>query len=92
LSVRQTRLGKGVLADISKYDLERWGPFISNTAQKKVRRNHGNRLAKRAVSPTIADEPPRKGGILAALRRSPLIGADLDLTRSREINRKARAQ
>ncbi len=66
--------------------------LISNTAQKKVRRNHGNRLAKRAVSPTIAVEPSRKGGILAALRRSPLIGADLDLTRSREINRKAPAQ
>ena len=24
---------------------------------------------------------PRKGGIVAALRRSPLVGADLDLTR-----------
>jgi hypothetical protein len=41
-----------------------------------------------AVSQTIADDPPRKGGILAALRRSPLIGADLDLTRSREEGRK----
>jgi hypothetical protein len=29
-----------------------------------------------------ASEPPRKGGILAALRRSPLAGADLNLTRS----------
>jgi len=36
-----------------------------------------------AVSRTIAGEPPKKGGILAALRRSPLVGADLDLTRSR---------
>ena len=26
--------------------------------------------------------PPSKGGILAALRNSPLAGADLDLTRS----------
>ena len=26
--------------------------------------------------------PPSKGGILAALRSSPLVGADLDLTRS----------
>ena len=25
--------------------------------------------------------PPSKGGILAALRRSPLVGAELDLTR-----------
>jgi hypothetical protein len=26
-------------------------------------------------------EPPRVGGVLAALRRSPLVGADLDLSR-----------
>jgi hypothetical protein len=40
------------------------------------------------VSQTIADEPPKKGGILAALRRSPLVGAELNLTRSREAGRK----
>ena len=41
-----------------------------------------------AVSQTIAGEPPKKGGILAALRRSPLVGSDLDLTRPREEGRK----
>ncbi len=41
-----------------------------------------------AVSQTIAGEPPKKGGILAALRRSPLVGTDLDLARSREAGRK----
>jgi hypothetical protein len=41
-----------------------------------------------AVSQTIAGEPPKKGGILAALRRSPLVGADLDLSRPREEGRK----
>lgn len=30
------------------------------------------------VSETLAAEPPKKGGIVAALRRSPLVGADLD--------------
>jgi hypothetical protein len=40
-----------------------------------------------AVSQTIAGEPPKKGGILAALRRSPLVGADLDLSRPREEGR-----
>lgn len=35
------------------------------------------------VSRAIAGEPPKKGGILAALRRSPMVDADLDLTRSR---------
>jgi len=41
-----------------------------------------------AVSQTMAGDPPKKGGILAALRRSPLVGADLDLTRPREEGRK----
>jgi hypothetical protein len=41
-----------------------------------------------AVSQTIAGEPPRKGGILAALRRSPMAGTNLDLTRSRKAGRK----
>jgi hypothetical protein len=41
-----------------------------------------------AVSRTVAGEPPKKGGILAALRRSPLVGAGLDLTRSRDSGRK----
>lgn len=40
------------------------------------------------VSRTMAGEPPKKGGILAALRRSPLVGAGLDLTRSRDEGRK----
>jgi hypothetical protein len=41
-----------------------------------------------AVSRSIAGEPPRVGGILAALRRSPLVGADLNVSRPREEGRK----
>ncbi|MBO9122344.1 MULTISPECIES: hypothetical protein [unclassified Rhizobium] len=39
------------------------------------------------VSRSISGEPPTKGGILAALRRSPLVGADLDLDRPRDEGR-----
>ena len=41
-----------------------------------------------AVSRSMAGEAPKKGSILAALRRSPLVGADLDLTRPRVEGRK----
>ena len=41
-----------------------------------------------AVNQTISGTPPKKGGILAALRRSPLVGADLELRRTREEGRK----
>jgi hypothetical protein len=39
------------------------------------------------VSRSIAGGPPKKGGIFAALRRSPMIGADLDVTRARPSGR-----
>jgi hypothetical protein len=39
------------------------------------------------VSRSMEGAPPAKGGIVAALRRSPLVGADLDITRSREEGR-----
>jgi hypothetical protein len=40
------------------------------------------------VQTAVTGEPPKPGGILAALRRSPLVGADLDLTRPRDEGRK----
>ena len=40
------------------------------------------------VCQTISGEPPRKGGILDALRRSPLVGADIATVRPFETGRK----
>lgn len=61
-----------------------------DTAQKRALRNYQRRLAKRGTALfDAASEPPKKGGILAALRRSPLVRADLNLTRSHEAGRKA---
>lgn len=40
------------------------------------------------VSKSIAGDTPKLGGILAALRRSPLANAELDLSRPREEGRK----
>lgn len=39
------------------------------------------------VASTVTGEAPQKGGILAALRRSPLVGANLDATRERTTGR-----
>ena len=41
-----------------------------------------------SVSQSIAGDPPKTGGILAALRRSPLVSEDLDLSRRSEKGRK----
>ncbi|MCP3386014.1 hypothetical protein NLM31_37100 [Bradyrhizobium sp. CCGUVB4N] len=43
---------------------------------------------RRTVQQAVSGEPSKPGGILNALRRSPLVGADLDLTRPREEGRK----
>jgi hypothetical protein len=40
------------------------------------------------VRRTVSGEPPNKGGILSALRRSPLVGADLNLKRPVMAGRK----
>jgi hypothetical protein len=40
------------------------------------------------VQKAISGEPPKTGGILAAFRRSPMVGADLELTRPVEPGRK----
>ncbi len=44
--------------------------------------------ARATVKALVAEEPPKPGGILAALRRSPLVGAELDLSRPRVEGRR----
>lgn len=44
--------------------------------------------ARAAVRTVVVGESPKRGGVLAALRRSPLVGADLDVSRPREEGRK----
>ncbi len=39
------------------------------------------------VSETLNGKPPKKGGILASLRRSPLVGEDIEFGRSSEEGR-----
>lgn len=36
---------------------------------------------RKIVRPAVAGEAPAKGGIVAALRRSPLLGAELEIDR-----------
>lgn len=40
------------------------------------------------VTRTVSGELPKTGGIVAALRRSPLVGANLDVTRPHETGRR----
>jgi hypothetical protein len=63
--------------------------MITTTTQKRALRNYRRRPAKQDEARfDAAGEPPKKGGIVAALRRSPLVGANLNLARSYEADRK----
>ena len=91
----QKRAIKNYRSRLSERGLARF-EVLGLTTDRDLIRSLARRLAEDgpevsqlriAVSRTIAGEPPKKGGILAALRRSPLVGADLDVTRSREEGR-----
>jgi len=82
-------------ARLEKRGLARF-EVLGRDADRDLIRSIARRLAeddpeatrlRAVVTSSIAGEPPRKGGILATLRRSPMVGAELDLTRSREDGR-----
>ncbi|MBP2276999.1 hypothetical protein [Sphingomonas sp. PL20] len=92
----QKRAIQNYRSRLSERGLSRF-EVLGRDADRDLIRSLARRLAedgpeasrlRAAVSQTITGEPPKKGGILAALRRSPLVGADLDLTRPREEGRK----
>jgi hypothetical protein len=91
----QKRAIQNYRARLSERGLSRF-EVLGRDADRDLIRSLARRLAEHgpeasrlraAVSQSIAGEPPKKGGILAALRRSPLVGADLDVTRPREDGR-----
>ncbi|MCC6778404.1 MAG: hypothetical protein IT537_17540 [Hyphomicrobiales bacterium] len=62
--------------------------LIRSLARRLAEDNADAAKLRALVGQAVDGEPPRKGGILAALRRSPLVGADLDLGRRHEQGRK----
>ena len=92
----QKRAIQNYRSRLSERGLSRF-EVLGRDADRDLIRSLARRLAedspeasqlRAAVGQTISGEPPKKGGILAALRRSPLVGADLDLTRQHEAGRK----
>ena len=81
----QKRALKNYRARLDRRGLARF-EVLGRDADRALIRSLAKRLAadgagavqlRLAVSRTLAGEPPRKGGILAALRRSPLVGAEI---------------
>ncbi|HEY4363538.1 MAG TPA: hypothetical protein VGN17_21405 [Bryobacteraceae bacterium] len=55
--------------------------LIRSLARRLAEGGPDSTQIRAAVRGTIAGEPAKKGGILSALRRSPLVGAELDVRR-----------
>jgi hypothetical protein len=83
----RSRLSERGLARFEVLGLDTDRDLIRTLARRLAEGGSEASRLRDAVSQSIAGEPPRKGGILATLRRSPLVGADLDLSRPREDGR-----
>jgi hypothetical protein len=84
----RTRLVKRGMARFEVLGLDADRELIRSLAKRLAEDNPEALRIRATVCQTIASEPPRKGGILAALRRSPLVGADLNVVRSHTSGRK----
>ena len=86
----RSRLGERGLARFEVLGLDADRALIRSVARRLAEDGPEASRLRTVVSQTIDGEPPKRGGILAALRRSPLVGADIDPERSREAGRKLR--
>jgi hypothetical protein len=96
MTVSQKRAIRNYRSRLKKRGLARFEVLGRNTDRDLIRSlarclaEEGPDAARlrAAVSQGIAGEPAKTGGIVAALRRSPLVGSDLDLSRPRIEGRK----
>ena len=75
------RLGQRGMARFEVLGLDADRELIRSLAKRLAGNGPDSARIRDTVRLTIAGEQSKKGGILNALRRSPLVGADLDLNR-----------
>jgi hypothetical protein len=79
----RSRLSARGLARFEVLGLARDRDLIRSLARRLADNGPDAMRIRSTVNQTISGEPPKTGGIVAALRRSALVGAGLDLGRSR---------
>ena len=75
------RLNQRGMARFEVLGLDADRDLIRSLARRLAGDGPDSARIRATVRGAIAGKPPKKGGILDALRRSPLVGADLDLKR-----------
>jgi hypothetical protein len=81
LSRYRKRLKQRGMARFEVLGLDADRELIRSLARRLASDGPDSARIRATVRLTISGEPSKKGGILNALRRSPLVGADLDLNR-----------
>jgi len=84
----RSRLTKRGIIRFEIQALERDRDLIRALARKLTEEGQIAGQLRRVVQQAVAGGSPNTGGMLAALWRSPLVGADLDLSRPHEEGRK----
>jgi hypothetical protein len=84
----RARLAKRGLARFEVLGLDRDRALIRRLARRLARDDEAAAALRAEVARHVVEQPSQKGGIVAALRRSPLVGADLDLRRPKGHGRK----
>jgi hypothetical protein len=82
------RLSKRGIARFEVLGLDDDRALIRSLAKRLAENDRDAMRIRATVRQTIAGGPAKKGGILAALRRSPLVGADLQVRRPLTPGRK----
>jgi hypothetical protein len=83
------RLNQRGMARFEVLGLDADRALIRSLAKRLASDGPDSARIRATVRLTISEKPLQKGGILNALRRSPLVGADLDLNRPLTPGRRA---
>jgi len=75
------RLGQRGMARFEVLGLDADRELIRSLAKRLANNGPDSARIRDTVRLTISEKQSKKGGIVDALRRSPLVGADLDLNR-----------
>ncbi|WP_267552368.1 hypothetical protein [Rhizobium rhizogenes] len=79
----RSRLGERGLARFEVLGLDGDRALIRSLARRLAEDSPESAHIRDVITKTVSGEPPKKGGVYAWLRGSPLVGADLDLERVR---------
>ena len=82
------RLSERGMARFEVLGLDADRELIRTLAKRLAEDSRDSVRIRASVCRTITGEPSQKGGVLSALRRSPLVGAELNLERRVAADRK----